>query len=77
MAKKSNLLVGASSPAPATPRMLNVHAAAEYLGATVWFVRTIAWKKQIPTATFGNRLLFDRADLDRFVENQKTPAAMR
>ena len=77
MAKKLDVLVRTSLPAPASARMLNVRAAAEYLGATVWFVRTIAWKKQIPTATFGNRLLFDRADLDRFIENQKTPAPVR
>ena len=55
--------------------MLNVRAAAAYLGATVWFVRTIAWKKQIPSAMFGNRLVFDRADLDAFIDAQKTAVA--
>ncbi len=57
------------------PRMLNVRAAAEYLGATVWFLRTLAWEKKIPHAIFGNRLLFDKADLDRYVESQKVVAA--
>jgi excisionase family DNA binding protein len=57
------------------PRMLNVKAAAEYLGCTVWFMRTLAWEKKIPHVIFGNRLLFDKADIDRYVESQKVPAA--
>ena len=57
-----------------TPRLLGVRQAAAYLGATIWFVRTIAWSKQIPTVTFGNRLLFDRGDLDAFVERSKSTA---
>ena len=64
-----------TAPAPLTPRLLNVSAAAEYLGATIWFVRTIAWGKKIPSVTFGNRLLFDRADLDAFIERSKAGAA--
>lgn len=60
--------------APVTPRLLNVRAAAEYLGATIWFVRTVAWGKKIPSVTFGNRLLFDRADLDAFIERSKLGA---
>jgi excisionase family DNA binding protein len=62
-----------SVPAPG-PRMLNVRAAAEYLGATVWFVRTIAWEKKIRSVIFGNRLLFDRADLDAFIDRAKAGA---
>ena len=57
-----------------TPRLLGVRETAAYLGATIWFVRTIAWSKAIPTVTFGSRLLFDRADLDAFVERSKSGA---
>lgn len=56
------------------PRTLNVNAAAVYLGATVWYVRNLAWNRHIPFLKFGNRILFDKQDLDRFIENQKTVA---
>lgn len=58
-------------PTPVEPRLLNVKAAAEYLGATVWFVRTIAWEKKIKSVMFGNRLLFPREELDSFVDRAK------
>jgi excisionase family DNA binding protein len=56
------------------PRLLNVKQAAAYLGATVWFVRTIAWEKKVRSVMFGNRLLFDRADLDSFIDRAKAGA---
>ncbi len=56
-------------------RMLNVQAAAEYTGATVWFMRTLAWEKKVPSVILGNRLLFDRADLDSFLDRAKAGAA--
>lgn len=60
-----------NTPAPLQARMLNVKQAAIYIGATVWFIRTQAWQKKIRSVTFGNRLLFDRADLDAFIEQAK------
>lgn len=53
------------------PRLLNVAEAAHYLGTTVWQVRTLTWEKKLPVIRLGKRLLFDRADLDRFVESLK------
>ena len=53
------------------PRMLTVPAAALYLGATQWFVRGLAWERKVPHLIFGKRIVFDRADLDKFVESQK------
>jgi len=64
-----------SEATPVRVRMLNVRQAAEYLGATVWFVRTISWEKRLPAVKFGNRLLFDVRDLDRFIEQAKAEAA--
>jgi excisionase family DNA binding protein len=52
-------------------RLLNVRAAAAYLSATVWFVRTLAWSRAVPYVVFGNRILFDKQDLDKFIENKK------
>ena len=54
--------------------MLTVKQAAAYLGATVWFVRNLAWNKAIPYLTFGHRMVFDRVDLDHFIEKQKQAA---
>ena len=56
------------------PRLLNVKQAADYLGSTVWFVRTIAWEKKVKAVMFGNRLLFPREELDAFVDRAKTGA---
>ncbi len=55
-----------------TPRCIGVAAAAAYLGATIWAVRTLAWQKKVPFVRIGRRIVFDRADLDRYIENQKT-----
>ena len=56
------------------PRLLGVRAAAAYLGATVWFVRNLAWNRAVPFVVFGKRILFDPADLDRYITEQKTAA---
>ena len=57
------------------PRMLSIRAASAYTGATIWQVRTWAWERRVPFVQFGNRILFDKADLDRYIESQKTKAA--
>ena len=62
---------------PGQARLLTIAGAAQYLSTTVWQIRTLGWEKRIPTIKLGNRYLFDRADLDRFIENQKTPMAVR
>ena len=74
MAKKLDVLVGTSSPALATARMLNIKAAATYLATTVWFMRSLIWERTIPFAKLGNRYVFDRADLDAFAVAQKVSA---
>jgi excisionase family DNA binding protein len=53
------------------PRLLGVKAAAQYLGATVWAARCLAWQQEIPFLKIGGRILFDRVDLDRFIDSQK------
>jgi len=57
------------------PRLLSVKAAAIYLGAAVWFVRTLAWNRAVPFVKFGSRILFDKTDLDNYIQQQKKPAA--
>jgi excisionase family DNA binding protein len=64
-----------ATPAPVTARMLNVRDAAVYLGATVWFVRTLAWEEKVRSVKFGNRLLFPREELDAFIDRAKAGVA--
>ena len=60
--------------APVTPRLLRIKEAAEYLGASVWFVRTLVWEDKIPFLHLGQRFVIDRADLDRFIDASKQGA---
>ena len=56
------------------PRLLGVKEAAEYLGGiSVWTVRTLGWNGEIPEVKIGRRTLFDREDLDRYIEQSKRP----
>jgi len=55
----------------ATPRLLRISDAAKYMGCSVWFVRTLIWSRQVPHLKLGRRYLFDRSDLDRFIDLQK------
>ena len=63
------------SAAPAVaPRLLNVKEAAHYLGTSVWMVRQLGYERKLPGIKLGHKVLFDRADLDLFVETQKAAA---
>jgi len=63
---------------PVTPRLLDLHAAAGYLGVSGWTVRDleaagILARVRIPLPHAGElrKLLFDRVDLDRLVDSWK------
>lgn len=58
-----------------TPRLLRIEDAAEYLSASVWFVRSLIWNDKIPFLHLGQRFVIDKADLDRFVDATKQGAA--
>jgi excisionase family DNA binding protein len=53
------------------PRMFGVKDAAVYLGTTVWQVRTLVWSKRLAALRLGHRQVFDRVELDAFVERLK------
>jgi hypothetical protein len=64
--------------APLAPRLLDLHAAAAYLGVSTWTVRDLEGggmlkRVRLPLAGGGEvrKLLFCREDLDRLVENSK------
>jgi excisionase family DNA binding protein len=54
--------------------MLTVKDAAVYLGTTVWQVRTLVWSKRLAALRLGHRQVFDRCDLDSFIEQLKKAA---
>jgi excisionase family DNA binding protein len=53
------------------PRLLTVKEAAAYLGSTPWFIRSLVWDRKLPKLKLGNRLVFDKVDLDDFVSRLK------
>jgi excisionase family DNA binding protein len=64
-------------PVAASPdqKYLTVKNAAAYLGATVSFVRhELVYAKGCPHIRVGQRIVFDRADLDAYMAAQKVAA---
>lgn len=61
---------GASGP---PRRLLGVEEAAAYLSLSVWTIREMEWRGDLRRVRLPRirRLLFDRADLDRLVEEGK------
>jgi excisionase family DNA binding protein len=52
-------------------RLLTLPEAAHYLGCTIWSVRELIWKGQLPYTRFGKRFQVDRQDLDELVDREK------
>ena len=63
------------APEPVRARMLNVRAAAVYLGCTVWYIRTECWADRLKSVKFGNRQLIDIVELDKYIERAKAEVA--
>ncbi len=57
------------------PRCLTIKQAALYLGCTVWAVRELLWKGEIPFLRVGKRQVIDIRDLDAFIDARKSYAA--
>jgi excisionase family DNA binding protein len=53
------------------PRLLDVRQAAQYLACSVHAIRQLQWSRAIPSLKIGKRIQFDRADLDRYVDQTK------
>lgn len=68
---------GTTSPAPGpiAPRMLNAPTAAAYLGIGVYALRDLHYKAALRGVFIGRRLLFDKNDLDKYVDALKKAAA--
>lgn len=65
-----------TSPIPATiaPRMLNAADAARYLGIGTFAMRGLHWERKMRGVFIGRRLLFDKNDLDKYVDALKRAA---
>lgn len=55
-------------------RLLNAKETAEYLGLKEWTVRQWASMGKLPKVKMGKALRFDRQDLEKFVEENKSMA---
>lgn len=56
-------------PAPTiVPRLLTVPQAAQYLSCSPWAIRKLQWEGTVRGIKIGNRLLFDKAALDAYVD---------
>ena len=64
-----------TTSSPVQPRLLTVSQAAQYLSATPWFVRSLHWDRKVRAIRLGKRFVYDRADLDAYVESLKQELA--
>lgn len=62
------------TPTFVQPRLLTVQQAAQYLSSTPWFVRSLHWDRKVRGIKMGKRLVFDRTDLDAYIEQRKVAA---
>ena len=53
------------------PRLLTVNQSAAYLNCAVWAVRKLNWDGLVRGVQVGRRLLFDKNDLDKYVDALK------
>ena len=55
---------------PITPRMLNIKQAATYIGGTVWGVRELIWRGELPVIKRKGYAI-DVRDLDSWIDRTK------
>lgn len=52
-------------------RLYTIAEAGLYLGRTVWSMRELIWKGELPTVRVGRRIHLDINDLDTFIDKHK------
>lgn len=52
-------------------RLFTLKEAGEYLGRSVYSMRTLVWKGALPVIQDGRKMWVDLKDLDAYVENHK------
>ncbi len=53
-------------------RLFPIKGAAVYMGFSPWTVREMIWKGEIPYVKVGAKYFLDVADIDKWIENNKT-----
>lgn len=53
------------------PKILTLQEAADYLKIGIWGMRRLVWEGQLPVVRIRRKMMFDKGDLDRFIEQQK------
>ena len=61
-----------TQPHPRERRLLDLKATAALLGRSVYSVRELIWARQLPVVRTGRKIWVDIADIDRFIEENKT-----
>ena len=56
-------------------RWLRIEQAAEYIGVTPTFMKTLLRRREVPYAKAGRRYVIDRRNLDAYLERQTRPSA--
>jgi len=52
-------------------RLLNVKSAGRYLSLSLWTVRGMVFRGEVPFVRAGRRILIDVRDLDQWIEDHK------
>lgn len=55
-----------------TKRLYSVKEAAEYLGHTIWGIRSLIWSKTMPVVQTGRKQYLDLYDLESFIDTNKS-----
>jgi len=65
---------GTSVPFPfqANGRLLSTKDAAQYLNLSIWTLRDLIWKGELPIVRFGRKQYLDVKDLNALIERNKT-----
>lgn len=60
-----------AQPQGVQKRLYTIQEAAIYLGRSVWGVRELIWKGELPSVRVGRRVHLDINDLDAWIEQNK------
>ena len=52
-------------------RLYTIPQAAEYMGATIWGMRSLIWAKKLQVVRYGRKQWLDIKDMDVFIEKNK------
>ncbi len=69
--RKDKAVLRALDSTSTVRRLFSVQESAAYLGVSAWTMRRLGWNGEISEVKIARRTLFDREDLDRFIERSK------